>query len=271
MHPILGRFGPFLFYSYTFFLSAGLLIAVGLAAWESHRGSGLPFSRWTDAIMVSLAAAVAGGRIVYVASHSAYFQMHPNEVWLLTRGGFSYHGALLTGLAGMALWCRWRDFSFAHVAGLLTPGAALWHAFGCLACLFEGCAFGRETFLGPLAADLPDSFGLYAVRYQTQLLGFFLSLLAFAILWRLRRELRPGALFLLGLALISGGRFAVDLLRGDPMPIVGNVRLDVLIDGTLAAAATLGLLVYTNRFRAGSSPESRTVLTFAKEDTINEP
>ena len=37
--------------------------------------------------------------------------------------------------------------------------------------LSEGCAYGRETTLGWLAADLPDSFGVYAVRYRRSFWG----------------------------------------------------------------------------------------------------
>lgn len=234
MHPILGNFGPFLFYSYTVVLGLGLLAGAGLTAWRaSGRADEEADVRWLDGLVVALAAALIGGRVGFVAANWDYFQAHPAESWFVTGGGLSYHGGLLVGLAALALWARWRGRSFLRIGGLLAPGGALWSAFGWLACWLEGCAYGRETFIGPLAGDLPDRYGIFAVRYQTQMLGIAFSLLALAVLWRARRQLPPAGLFWLGLALLSGGRFVVALLRGDPAPLVGAIRADVLLDAIL--------------------------------------
>ena len=35
--------------------------------------------------------------------------------------------------------------------------------FGWLACYAEGCGHGREALLGPLTADLPDTFGVFVM------------------------------------------------------------------------------------------------------------
>lgn len=235
MHPILRSFGPFLYYSYTVAMGLGLLAGVGLTAWRAReRADGGDEGSWLDGVIVALAAALAGGRIVYVAVNWDYFQGNAAESWFVFRGGLSYHGGLLAGLAALALWARWRGRSFRRIGGLLAPGGALWSAFGWLACWLEGCAYGRETFIGPLAGDLPDSYGIYAVRYQTQLLGVVFSALALGVLWRARRELPAAGVFWLGLALLSGGRFVVTLLRGDPVPMVGAIRADTLLDAVLA-------------------------------------
>lgn len=242
MHPILRSFGPFLFYSYTVVLGLGLLAGVGLTAWRARRRAdeGLD-AGWLDGLIVALAAALVGGRIGFVVANWTYFQAHPGESWLVFRGGLTYHGGLLTGLAALALWAHWRDRSFLRIGGLLAPGGALWSAFGWLACWLDGCAYGRETFIGPLAGDLPDSYGIFAVRYRTQMLGAVFSLLALAVLWRTRRRLAPAGLFWLGLALLSGGRFIVALLRGDPVPLVGAVRVDALLDAILILVALVML------------------------------
>lgn len=242
MHPILRSFGPFLFYSYTVVLGLGLLASVGLTAWRARRpaddGSD---AGWLDGLIVALGAALVGGRIGYVMANWTYFQAHPDESWLVFRGGLSYHGGLLASLAALALWAHWRDRSFLRIGGLLAPGGALWSAFGWFACWLDGCAYGRETFIGPLAGDLPDSFGIFAVRYRTQMLGAAFSLLALAVLWRTRRQLAPASLFWLGLALLSGGRFIIALLRGDPVPLVGAVRVDALLDALLTLVAMVML------------------------------
>jgi prolipoprotein diacylglyceryltransferase len=118
---------------------------------------------------------------------------------------------------------------------------ALASFFGWAACWYEGCAYGRETVLGPLAADLPDAYGVFALRYQSQLVGGLLSLLAALLLvWRQQR--RPGGRnFWLALLLISASRALVSLLRGDAAPLVGGYRLDTLLEVGVAAAALLAL------------------------------
>jgi len=242
MHPILRSFGPFLYYSYTAAMGLGLLAGVGLTAWRARRrADGAEDARWLDGVVFALVAALAGGRIAYVAANWDYFQAHPAEGWFVFGGGLSYHGGLAAGLAALALWAHWRGRSALAIGGLLAPGGALWSAFGWLACWLEGCAYGRETFIGPLAGDLPDSYGLYAVRYETQLLGVVFSLLALGVLWRARRQVPPAGLFWLGLASLSGGRLIITLLRGDPVPAVGAVRLDTLVDAILTLVALVML------------------------------
>lgn len=245
MYPILRRYGPFFLYSYTVAMGVGLLLALGLTAYRARRREvHLP---WLDGFLLSLFAGLAGGRLAYVAANWSYYQAHLSEAWLVWRGGLSYHGALAAGLVALWAWCRWQDVPFARVAGLLAPGLALGSAFGWLACYLEGCAYGRETFLGLLASDLPDSYGVYAVRYQTQLAGLLLSVLALLLLWAMRRRLGPLALFWLALFLLSAGRFAVSLIRGDAVPLVAGFRLDTLLDGTLTLLSAIALLLARRR------------------------
>jgi phosphatidylglycerol:prolipoprotein diacylglycerol transferase len=259
MVPILGRYGPFFFYSYTAILGSGLLLALGLTR-------GLARDRvtaaWWHGAVLALAAGLLAGRAGFVASQPGYFSLHPDEVWRIWQGGVSYHVALLAAVGALWFWCRRHRLSFTRLAALLAPGALLWGATGWLACYMEGCAYGRATRLGWLAADLPDSFGVFAVRYQTQLLGAFLFLLLAVIVWRWQRRVPPGPLFWLALALASGSRALVSLWRGDPVPEIGGWRLDTLADSLLALGAA-GLFWLANKRRAqrrvkeGDEPESR--------------
>jgi phosphatidylglycerol:prolipoprotein diacylglycerol transferase len=245
MYPILERYGPFFLYSFTVSLTLGLLLATGLAAWQArHRSFNAP---WLDGVLVALVAGVLGGRVVYVAVNWDYFQQQLDEIWLVWHGGLSYHGAVLAALVALWLWHRVQGIAFGPTAGLLAPSVVLLSAFGWLACYLEGCAYGSETFIGLLSADLPDSYGVYAVRYQTQLLGILLSLASFAIIWLLRRRLRPLALFWLALFLISSSRFVISFLRGDPVPVVNSIRLDTIADAILALISISALAISSNQ------------------------
>ncbi|MCP4358743.1 MAG: hypothetical protein GY796_12055, partial [Chloroflexi bacterium] len=133
-------------------------------------------SDWVDGWLIIMVFAWLGARSGFVAANWEYYQLRPSEIWLLWDGGLSYHGALLGGCIGLGLWCIWGKRPWFPYAAQFAPALALISAFGWAACWFDGCAYGLPTTLGPLAADLPDEFGVFAVRYQTQLLGIILSL-----------------------------------------------------------------------------------------------
>jgi phosphatidylglycerol:prolipoprotein diacylglycerol transferase len=254
MYPILGRYGPFFLYSYTVVMALGLACGVGLTAWLERR-DGAHHPGWIDGLIVAIVAGLAGGRAGFVIANWTYFSEEPGEIGLVWQGGLSYHGALLAGMLGLLTWAVWRRRSFARVSGLFAPGLVLVSAFGWLACWFEGCAYGREAAFGPLVADLPDSYGVYALRYQTQLMGVIFCLLIFPLIYALRNRLRPGLLLGFTLVLLSAGRLVITLFRGDGVmrlsadgvirlggngvPILGSLRWDTVLDGSIAIVVLL--------------------------------
>lgn len=246
MHPILTRYGPFFLFTFTVIMGLGILMGVGLTAALVRRNRQVG-SSWLDAILILLVAGMVGGRVVFVITNWTYYQENMDEIGLVWRGGLSYHGALLAGILALGIWSLGRDRSFGYYAGLLAPAIALVSAFGWLACWFEGCAFGQETVIGPLAADLPDSFGVFGLRYQTQLMGLILSILTFVLIIVARRWLRPVTLFFLTLLLLSAGRGVVSLFRGDAIPMIGQYRLDTLVDGGLIFLSLVAIVLITIR------------------------
>ncbi|MEI2612101.1 MAG: prolipoprotein diacylglyceryl transferase family protein [Candidatus Promineifilaceae bacterium] len=239
MHPILARIGPFFLYSYTVVIGLGIAAALlpPLSRLSAHPTRRLA---WLDGFLIGLMAGILLGRVVFVAANWPYYQENPDEMIALGQGGLSYHGALLAGLGGFMVWQWWRGWAIAPQLDLLAPSLVLLSGFGWWACYLEGCAFGQMTVLGWLAADLPDSYGVEAVRYQTQLLGLAWSGLTWVVWWWCRgRKLSPGLLFWLTLGLLSCGRVLVNTLRDDAMPLWHTVRLDTLADGLLVLLALL--------------------------------
>jgi phosphatidylglycerol---prolipoprotein diacylglyceryl transferase len=248
MTPILGRLGPYLIYSYTVFIGLGILAGLGVTAWRARQR---PFPNWFDAALAALLLGLIGGRIGFVLVNWGYFAERPSLIWRFGQGGLVYHGALLGGLLGVGLWCVWRKRPFAPLADLFAPGLALAYAFGWLACWLAGCAYGRETALGPFALAAPDEFGVFAVRYATQIMGLVWGTAVFLFVWLTEQRWRPGQLFWLTLALLSLGRAAISLLRGDPVPLLGDIRLDTLLDSAIALFALIMLLSYKADVYAG--------------------
>jgi phosphatidylglycerol:prolipoprotein diacylglycerol transferase len=218
-------------------LAFAILVTARLAKRDQPRWPG-----WLDGLIIIALFALIGGRAGFVLANRAYFMEEPGQIGLVWQGGLSYHGALLAGLLGLFMWSIWRRRSFIDYAGLMVAGLVLMSAFGWLACYLEGCAYGRETTFGFLAGDLSDAYGVFGLRYQTQLMGLALCLILFPFVVAGHRHLRPAYLFGLSLILLSLIHLIVSLFRGDEVPLLGSLRWDTLLDGTIAVTTLLLLL-----------------------------
>lgn len=239
MHPLLGRFGPFFLYTYQYVWGLGILGALVLAYHLAPRPQ--QWRDWFDPLLVGLIAGILGGRAAYVGVNWAYYQAEPTEIWLVWRGGLSYHGVLLAGLLAVWLWSNWRNLRWDAVAGALALLLPLLHLTGWTACFFHGCGYGRLAAPGWFAANLPDSFGVFDLRYPTQLAGMGFSLLILpAIIGLRRRANQPTgrALFWLTLLLLTLSHLLLWIWRGDRQGLMGPI-----LDAGIAAVALIALLI----------------------------
>ena len=223
MYPILARLEAFFVYSFTAVFAVGLIIG-SIMTYRQNRRQML--AGWQDGGLVALFCGWVGGRLSFVLLNWDIFATRPSDIWQLWRGGLTAYGSLFGGLLGLAIWCWRGKRPFLSYAALFSPALWLLIVTGWAACWAEGCAYGATTTLGPLAANLPDTFGIFAVRYQTQLLGICLNLLALilVLLWQKRGS--NGRLFPLTLLLANLIHFALTFLRGDAAPVLAGWRLD---------------------------------------------
>lgn len=240
MYPILFRTQWFFVYSYTAAFAVGIFISLLGLAWREGRGA---LARWQDGLLAAGVGAILLGRVTFVLTQLDYFRERPEELWQPWQGGITYHGALLGGLVGLWLWSRVGQRPLLPLLDALAPALALLVSFGWVACWLEGCAYGAETFIGPFSADLPDSFGVFAVRYRTQLFGVLLGLVVFGLAVWFQERIRDARSFLTTLLLLSLAQGALTLLRGDAVLMLGSVRIDTALN-LLFALIALVLLQY---------------------------
>lgn len=223
MYPIWGRLGPFFVYGYTAVFALGLLVSW----WITHQKAGkFAPSRWSDAALITLLTGWVGARLSFIWLNWEYFRERPSELTHLWQGGQTAYGALIGGLVGLGLWCWWQKRPFLPTAALFSPGLLLLIVTGWAACWVEGCAYGQATVLSPFSANLPDQYGIFAVRVQTQLLGVGLNLLALALVLLWQKRWGNGRLFGLTLLLANLIHLGLTLLRADPAPHLAGWRLD---------------------------------------------
>lgn len=240
MYPILARYGPFFLYSYAVIAGLGCLLALALTGWMARRRG---ITGWLDGVLWAALVALMVGRTVFVWLNAPYFAEHPGEAWRVWLGGVNHQAALLSGLLAYYGWCRLTGRPFAEYAGLVAPGLAIVVAAFWSACWFDGCAYGREGVAGLLTSDLPDSFGVMAVRYRVQLVGALLSLAVAGVALLALRRWPPLAVFWLTLLLLSSVALIVGPFRGDWLLAVGQTPAGMILDGVVALISAMGLVL----------------------------
>jgi phosphatidylglycerol:prolipoprotein diacylglycerol transferase len=232
MYPVVFRIGSFEVTSF------GLLVAVGamVGLWVFRREllkSRLPESA-TDSALAGLIGGIIGAKLLYVAEH-----MSTDPVWdLLTdRGGMSWFGGLLGGLAAGLAMMALRKWPIIPVLSAATPALAVGHLLGRIGCFLVGDDYGRPTTL-PWGVAFPQGLPPIDVPvHPTQLYeALFLGLLAWLLIrWR-RRGVADAAVIGRYLVLAGGFRFGLEFLRinvrvAGPLTVAHLFAIAIVIAG----------------------------------------
>lgn len=185
---------------------------------------------------VSMAAFLAGARLLYALLYFPQIMAAPSRLVELKLRNFSLHGGLGAVLLLWVYWSRRRGFSLAAFTDPLVVHVGISIAIMRLGCFFNGCCFGIPTQMPwgmsfPLANPNPVTrlLGVNAIttsflgasavlRHPTQLYEMGAVLLASAAVWHHQRRRPIGSgdgTALFGL-LFSGGRLAVFFFRDFP-------------------------------------------------------
>lgn len=238
MYPVLLETPWLTVFTYSVVADVAFLAGVALVAFQVRRlriprGDALQAGFWT------LMGAGLGGRIVYARLHWIAYDSDWQGLLRFWEGGLSWYGALVGGVAFLAIhaWATRRPFwRYADVAA---PALALGQAIGRVGCLLNGCCYGAVTD-GPLGLSLPDLNGVTMTRYPTQIVEMVVLLALFGVLWGLRRRWPfEGVGFLIYTTVYPAARFAIEFLRGDAVVAVGPLRATQVLGGVIFLAAVL--------------------------------
>jgi len=221
----------------------GLMIAIGIlvggvAVAHDLRRRGLDTDPLYTIGAILVAGALVGGRIFYLAEHG---QLGDAGAWFGTRG-FTFYGGFIAAALGIALYVRRRRLPIAYLDAIAV-GLPLGIAVGRIGDIINGEHYGPPTdfFLGvrnthpDALTPNPDiayhSGGLYEV---------LIASIVFAIVWPLRRRLRPTAAVWLVLGLLATGRFLEFFVRSDSDTLALGLETAQWTSLALLAAAAIG-------------------------------
>jgi phosphatidylglycerol:prolipoprotein diacylglycerol transferase len=253
MYPVVFRIGSFEVTSFGLLVAIGAMVGLWLFRRELLK-SRLPESA-TDSALAGLIGGIIGAKLLYVAEH-----MSTDPVWdLLTdRGGMSWFGGLVGGLAAGLAMMALRKWPIVPVLSAATPALAVGHLLGRIGCFLVGDDYGRPTTL-PWGVAFPQGLPPIDVPvHPTQLYeAAFLGLLAWLLIrWR-RRGVADAAVIGRYLVLAGGFRFALEFLRinvrvAGPLTVAHLFALAIVLAG-LALVLTAPTTTVSSRRHSRNS------------------
>lgn len=217
-------------------MTAGVMAGTAVAGTHA-----LSAPRAQAAMLLLLAPAIAGARLLFVARHWEAFRASPTRIWRRGDGGLALYGGFALALLASVPLLR----------ALRLPLAAFWDV-GAIAilvglactkvgCHLNGCCAGRLTTHW-LALPLPGERGEVARRIPAQLLeSAFAAALAALALGLHDRLPFDGALFLGAVMAYGAGRLALESTR-ERVDRAGRVGVNHVISAALAGAAALAMV-----------------------------
>ena len=267
------RFGPITLRWYGLLIALSVFIGLNISN-KLARTRGINNGLINDLIPVLILTSIIGARIYYVAfewrNYSGLNFWSPInilglrvyipsalEIW---GGGIAIHGALITGIISVSLFCKIRKQSFLNVLDVLLPSVSLGQAIGRWGNFFNNEAFGLPTTLPwklyiPYAYR-PDIFANQRFFHPTFLYESIWNIAVFLILIILfflgskgRIKLPYGAISFVYLISYSLGRLWIEGFRIDPLCLnalpplcTGGIRIAQFISILFILIGTFGLI-----------------------------
>ncbi len=270
VYPFIIHLGPFEVTGYGVMLMVAFLMGGWLIA-RRLRERQLREDYAADIVAAAVIGGIIGAKLWYVA-------LTGDPGALFSRGGLVWYGGFLGGAAAVILngWrlkvpARW-------TMELAAPALAAAYALGRVGCFLVNDDYGRPTDVAwamrfpeglppSTAGNLHQLFGIpippgvdpstVLAVHPTQLYEVVAMLIAFAILWLLRKRGHPVG-WLFGLYLVFAGieRFLVEFVRAKDDRFLGSFTLAQLTSVIIVA---LGILLLT-KWRRSSDPVPGTYL-----------
>jgi phosphatidylglycerol:prolipoprotein diacylglycerol transferase len=237
MYPTLLRIGTFEITSFGVMVAIGALVGLWIFGRELSR-SGLPEDA-SNAAVAGVLGGLAGAKLLWTFEHLGE---EPFLSLVLSRGGMSWFGGLVGGVAA-GLFVMWRQrLDVVRVLAAATPALAVGHAIGRIGCFLVGDDYGRPSDL-PWAVAFPQ--GLPPTDVPVHPTQLYEAAALVVVAWLLFRWRRDGVadVVVLGRYLVLAGaiRFAIEFVRIN-VRVIGPFSLAHLVSAALVAIGAVMLL-----------------------------
>ncbi len=217
----------------------------------------------TGLALVIVFAGIVGARVFHLLEYPQAFLADPIGS-IFTRSGFTVFGALVFGLLGGAIYARRHRLPLPALGDALAPALMMGYAIGRIGCQISGDGdwgiaadlslkpdwlpmwLWAQTYEGNIAGVMIDAPGVYPTPIYETVMG----LIAFGILWALRKhQRRAGWLFSLFLFLTGLERLLIEQIRVNVAFDVFGFRMTQaeIIASALLIAGLVGMILLRRR------------------------
>jgi phosphatidylglycerol:prolipoprotein diacylglycerol transferase len=215
-----------------------------------------------DMLFYGVLGVVFGGRLGEVFFYNpAYYFSHPLEIFMVWKGGMSFHGGFIGVLVAMSIWARKAKMPLAHVYDFIAPMVPLGYAAGRLGNFINHELPGRAATL-----DIPWAMNWPGVPYPVHPSPIYQMLvdgiLLFFIVWIFARKARPplavGALYV---TLYGCARFCTEYFRTPDYEVhFAGITISagqMLSLPMIVAGLILLWMAYHHQIKIGFKPEAQ--------------
>lgn len=198
------------YYSLAYIIGAIIVYAI-LLKLVKERELKLTKNEVMDYISYCLLGLVIGARLGYVLFYNfSYYLSHPLEILMVWKGGMSFHGGLILGIAMAYIFARKKKINFWQLADISVIPLGLALCLGRIGNFINGELYGRITSV-PWAVKFK---GVEGFRHPSQLYEAIKNLIIFGILWSIRKRRMPqGFVFWLFITMYGAFRFLIEFTR----------------------------------------------------------
>src|ERR1700752_3098375 len=227
MIPVLFHIGPIPVYSFGAFMALAAVVG-GWIGWLELKRYGYDPEISSSLVFAGAIGGLLGARILFILEEWSSFVQHPWN-FILTGAGFTWDGGGIGGILAATWVVRREGIPWLKAADIAAPALALAYGVGRIGCHVAGDGdWGTVTdvpwgvaYTNAIVGWADPNTGIPyppGVRvHPTPLYEFFGGLVAFAILWSLRKKNHsPGTLAWLYLILTGLARFIVEFWRINP-------------------------------------------------------
>jgi phosphatidylglycerol:prolipoprotein diacylglycerol transferase len=261
MFPVLFRIGGLEITSFGVMMALAFLSAGWVLSAELRRKGEDPETAW-DVVWYAALGGIVGAKIYYLF---LYFPETVADPWkaVTSRAGLVWYGGFILAAALIWLRLRSRRLPVLRFGDAIAPALALGYAVGRVGCFLVGDDYGGPTSLPwgvafPHGAPPSTAFNLrqFGVRvpggvpddqvlavHPTQVYEVLITLVIFAILWRLRKRVStPGVLWFSYMAMAGVERYVVEIFRAKDDRFLGVFTIAQVISLAVSAVGVAMIL-----------------------------
>ncbi len=264
--------GPFTIYWYGIIVVTGIALGVFYATWRAGQ-FGVDKERLNDVFLYAILVGMLGARAYYVAFSWDYYQLHPEEIVQIWKGGIAFYGGILAAILCGWLLCRRWKLPVVRALDASLGGLLLGQSIGRWGNFINVEAFGGY-FEGPwrMVSPIIDSYfhmrpNLLPGFTPEQVLQmqdipvhptFFYesawTMLGFLfIVWYTKRRSFNGELTLMYFFINGMGRAVIEGLRTDSLT-AGSIRVSQVLAACMVVLSAVLWFAARKKLAAGAVP-----------------